>query len=102
MANANKQLNAGMLIRPKKSAKDFFRAYQCSGKFVNKVTILITKNGQPISGQDSNPSQRVISYTHKFYGLNLILLKFVKLIQPAFNFKKTAYIYLVSQISAFT
>ena len=53
MANANKQLNAGMLIRPKKSAKDFFRAYQCSGKFVNKVTILITKNGQPISGQDT-------------------------------------------------
>ena len=58
MTNANKQLNAGMLIRPKNPPKIFFRAYQCPDNFVKKVTILITKNGQPISGRDNFSSNK--------------------------------------------
>jgi hypothetical protein len=53
MANSNKQLNAGMLTKPKKFIKDFLRAYQRPGEFVKQVTILITKDSQPISGQDT-------------------------------------------------
>ena len=42
----------GMLIRLKKSLKDFLQAYQCSGVTLINQPIFITKNGQPISGQD--------------------------------------------------